>query len=360
MPALDTTVGRAPAAYAPEQAPHQLWRTGGDFPLESGEAIRDFAISYVTHGRLNAARDNAVLMATAIGGNHHRLDFLIGPGKGLDTDRHVIVCVDAIGNGLTSSPSNSALQPRMAFPRFTMRDMVASQHLLLTGHLGIERLLAVIGPSMGGMQALQWGVSHPDFMAGLIPIAPLARAAPWTVAILQATRKAIMLDPAWEGGNYARQPEQGLRLCRDILNLIAGRCPEGYRDMFPADPLEAIPWIERMETMLLPACDANDWIYQTWAYERHDIATTPGMDGDMVKALRTIRATTLMLTATRDLLNPEYEPEEAARFMPDARVMRINPGTVRGHAAGGGFFPPDVDWLNRETAAFLAELRARR
>ncbi|MBX9701229.1 MAG: alpha/beta fold hydrolase [Acetobacteraceae bacterium] len=357
MPALDALV--APAPYAPETAPHRLWRTGRDFLLESGEAIEDFAVSYVTHGRLNAARDNAVLMVTAIGGNHHRLDFLIGPGKGLDPERHFIICADAIGNGLTSSPSNSARQPGLRFPRFTIRDMVESQYALLTEHFGLDRVLAVIGPSMGGMQALQWGVSHPGFMAGLIPIAPLAKVAPWTVGILQATRKAIMLDPVWNGGVYDGPPEHGLRLCRDILNLLAGRCPENYRDMFPADPLDAIPWIERMESMLLPACDANDWIYQTWAYERHDIATTPSMDGDMARALRAIRATTLMLTCTKDLLNPEYEPEEAARLMPDCRVLRINPGVVRGHAAGGGFEKPDVDWLNRTIADFLAELVAR-
>lgn len=359
MPALDVVTAYAPDAFSPDQAPHRLWRTARDFTLDSGETIRDFAISYVTHGRLNEARSNTVLMVTAIGGNHHRLDFLIGPGKGLDPQAQFIVCVDAIGNGLTSSPSNSLHQPRMAFPRFTIRDMVRSQHLLLTEHLGIDRVRAVIGPSMGGMQALQWGVSYPDFMEGLIPIAPLAKVAPWTVAILQATRKAIMLDPGWEGGNYARPPEQGLRLCRDILNLLAGRCPENYRDIFPGDPLEVLGWLETMESMLLPACDANDWIYQTWAYERHDISETPGFGGDMVKALRAIRATTLMLTCTKDLLNPEYEPEEAARFMRDASVSRINPGAVRGHAAGGGFCKLDVDWLNREIAAFLGELARR-
>ena len=140
----------------------------GDFKLESGEVIKDFAISYVTHGTLNAKKSNAILMVTAISGNHHRLDFMIGPGKALDTDKYFIICTDAIGNGLTTSPSNSTAQPRMQFPKFLIRDMVASQHRLMTEHLGINHVVAVVGPSMGGMQALQWGVSHPGYMDSLV------------------------------------------------------------------------------------------------------------------------------------------------------------------------------------------------
>ncbi|MFN0316245.1 MAG: alpha/beta fold hydrolase, partial [Burkholderiales bacterium] len=143
--------------------PHLLWQAG-DFLLESGESIRDFELSYVTHGTLNNARDNAVLVTISLTGNHHRLDFLIGPGKALDPERYFIVCVDPIGNGLSISPSNSPSQPASRFPRFALRDMVRSQHRLLTEALGITQLHAIVGASMGGMQALQWGVSHPRFM----------------------------------------------------------------------------------------------------------------------------------------------------------------------------------------------------
>src|SRR5712691_9452470 len=138
-------------AHGPHDPPHQLYKAG-DLRLESGEVIQDFAISYVTHGTLNAKKSNAILMVTAIGGNHHRIDFLIGPGRALDTDKYFVVATDAIGNGLTTSPSNSPAQPRMTFPRFTLRDMVQSQYRLLTEHLKIDRVVAVIGPSMGGMQ----------------------------------------------------------------------------------------------------------------------------------------------------------------------------------------------------------------
>ena len=135
----------------------------GDLPLESGEVIHDFSIAYMTQGTLNERKSNGVLMVTAISGNHHRIDFLIGPGKGLDTDHLFVIKTNAIGNGLTTSPSNSATQHGPAFPHFAIRDMVQSQYLLLQ-HLGIDHLVAVAGASMGGMQTLQWGVSQPDMM----------------------------------------------------------------------------------------------------------------------------------------------------------------------------------------------------
>lgn len=341
----------APAlAHGPNQPPHQRYNLG-DLTLESGEAIKDFSISYVTHGTLNAGKSNAILMVTAISGNHHRLDFLIGPGKALDTDKYFIICTDAIGNGLTTSPSNSTAQPHMKFPKFVIRDMVTSQKKLME-HLGIDHVVAVIGPSMGGMQTLQWGVSYPAFMDSLVAIVPLARTPAWTVTVLEATRKAIMLDPAWHDGDYTSPPEQGIRLWRDILNFLAARSPEVSRDQFP-NQLDMLPYLQAQETALIKAFDANDWIYQTWAYDRHDVGTTPGMNGDYVKALRAIKAKTLIMTGTKDLLNPEWEPREAARYIRDVRVLTISPGTVTGHASAGGAFPADVDYLNREIAQFF-------
>jgi len=337
--------------HTPNQPPHQLHRIG-DLKLESGEVIKDFAISYVTHGTLNASKSNAILMVTAISGNHHRLDFVIGPGKALDTNKYFVIATDAIGNGLTTSPSNSAAQPRMTFPKFAIRDMVTSQYRLLTEHLGINHVVAVVGPSMGGMQALQWGVSYPDFMDSLVAMVPLAKTPAWTVAVLEATRKAIMLDPAWNQGNYASPPEQGVRLWRDILSFLAARTPDMYRDQFQ-NQLDVLPWLQAQEGNLIKAFDANDWIYQTWAYDRHDVGTTPGMNGDTMKALRSIKAKTLILLGTKDLLNPEWEPQDAARYIRDVRVVTISPGTVTGHASAGGLFPADVDFLNRETGTFL-------
>ena len=337
-------------AHTPQQPPHQLY-SEGDLKLESGEAIRDFSISYVTHGTLNAQKSNAILMVTAISGNHHRIDFMIGPDKALDPGKYFVICTDAIANGLTTSPSNSKTQPRMQFPKFTIRDMVESQYRLLKEKFGIDHVVAVIGPSMGGMQVLQWGVSHPDYMDALVAMVPLAKTPAWSVAVMEASRKAIMEDPAWKDGNYDAPPEKGIRLWRDIVALEA-RTPDMYSAQFK-NGIDVLPWMEQQETALLKAFDANDWIYQTWAYDRHDVGTTPGFNGDTAKALASIKAKTLILTGTKDLLNPEFEPKEAANYIKDVKLVTISPGTVTGHASAGGAFPADVDFLNRETSAFL-------
>jgi len=338
-------------AHSPQQPPHQLY-SEADFKLESGEVIKDFAISYVTHGQLNERKSNAILMVTALGGNHHRLDFMIGPGKALDPDKYFIICTDAIGNGLSSSPSNAKAQGRMQFPKFTMRDMVESQYRLLKEKFGIDHVVAVIGPSMGGMQALQWGVSHPDAMDALVAMVPLAKTPAWSIAVVEASRKAIMNDAAWKDGNYDTPPEKGIRLWRDILNLLSARTPDMYAAQFP-NGIDVLPWMEAQETAAMKAMDANDYIYQTWAYERHDVGTTPGFGGDTAKALSSIKAKTLILTGTKDLLNPEFEPIGAAAHIKNVKLMTISPGTVTGHASAGGAIPADVEFLNRETSAFL-------
>ena len=176
-------------------------------------------------------------------------------------------------------------------------------------HLGIKHVVAVVGPSMGGMQTLQWGVSQPDFMDSLVALVPLAKTPAWSVVVLEASRKAIMLDPAWNAGDYTSPPVNGLRLSRDILAFLAARSPERTR--------------------------------------------TPGMNGDYVKALRAIKAKTLIMGGQKDLLNPEWEPVDAACYIRDARVVTIRPEAITGHAAAGGAFPADVDLLNAEVGAFL-------
>src|SRR5262245_62814798 len=130
------------AAHGPNDPPHQTFCMG-ELKLEGGAAIREFCISYVTHGTLNASKSNAVLMTTAIGGNHHRIDYLIGPGRALDPSKYFVIATDAIGNGLTTSPSNSKAQGKMQFPKFNIRDMVSSQQRLVAEKFGIKKLVTV-------------------------------------------------------------------------------------------------------------------------------------------------------------------------------------------------------------------------
>ena len=334
----------------------------GDLKLESGDVIHDFSIAYMTEGTLNAAKSNAVLMVTAISGNHHRIDFLIGPGKGLDTDHLFVVKTDAIGNGLTTSPSTSATQHGPDFPHFTIRDMVESQNLLLQ-HLGITHLVAVAGASMGGMQTLQWGVSHPGMMDALIALTPMARTTPWSIAVNHATRQALMLDPAFQGGRYTAQPEAGWRMRADVLQVLATRTPEAMRQQFN-EPMDVTAWIKGQEDAVVKSgFDANDWIAQTWAYDRHNVGDTlvdgkPVFGGDPVRALRTVKAKSLLMSGELDLYNPVEDGIAAAEAIPDGRHVTIP--SVQGHvAASSGFKPADLEFINATVAGFMADVTKR-
>jgi homoserine O-acetyltransferase len=331
----------------------------GDFKLESGEVIRDFSISYVTHGTLNADKSNAILMVTAIGGNHHRIDYLIGPGKALDPSKYFIIATDAIGNGLTTSPSNSKSQGRMQFPRFNMRDMVSSQQRLVSEKLGIKKLVTVVGASMGGMQALQWAVSYPDMMQSVVPIIPLARTPAWTTGVLEMLRQSIMTDPKWNGGNYAPgdPPEQGMRLWAGWLSGVIVRTPVFQEEQFPKGGDDEIKFLKGVQDGGWKRMDAVDWIYQSWAYDQHNVGNTPGFNGDLQRALGSIKAKTLILAGSTDLLNPEYESMAAAKAIPGARYVAINDKRPMGHLSGAGATAPENEVQNREIAAFLATLR---
>ena len=346
--------GFAPSfAHGPNDPPHQTYAMG-DFKLESGEAIRDFQMTYVTHGTLNAKKSNAILMTASIGGNHHRIDYLIGPGRALDPAKYFIVCTDAIGNGLTTSPSNSKAQAGMAFPKFNIRDMVNASARLAKEKFGIDKLVTAIGASMGGMQTLQYGVSYPEGAMSLVAIIPLGRTTPWTTNALELTRQAIMSDPAWSNGNYAAgaPPEKGMRMWARILFSEITRTPESLQVDLPNN-MDAIAWQQGIADASWKRMDARDWVYQTWAYDQHNVGTTPGFNGDYYKALKSIKAKTLVLAGEGDLLNPEANAFEAAQYIPDARYVKIKTRTPLGHTSGAGATVPENELQNREIGAFL-------
>ena len=327
--------------------PHQRLEFG-DLPLESGEVIRDFEISYVTHGARTPADDNVILVLTAIGSTHHRLDFLIGPNRPLNTDHYFVVCVDAIGNGLTTSPSNSRSQPDLAFPRFTIRDMIASQRRLLDA-LGIRRLVAVVGASMGGMQALQWGVSHRDHMRGIVALVPMARTRPWSVAMNEVARRILMADPGWPSGPYGKGYDAWAAQTRVITNRTPGAFESIAANAVPGLVADAVAASHRMGP------DPVDWTYQSFAYDAHDVGTTASFEGDTAAALRTILAPTLLLVPELDLYNPVEDAVEAAALIPHAELVRL--GGNSGHAVAADTSPQLAE-INRAIGKFLDGLGA--
>ena len=243
-----------PLAPGQIDAAHRMAKLGG-LALESGDTIRDFHQSYVTHGELNGDKSNAVLVCISLTGNHHRLDFLIGQGKALDSSRYFIIAADPIGNGLSTSPSNSTVQPGMRFPRFGIRDMVNAQYQLLSEHLGVDQLHAVIGASMGGMQALQWAVSHSKFMKYCVAMTPMARTHPWAALVTEAARSCLMADPAWNGNGFNGIPERGWRAYTGLMTALLWRTPAPWEllaDMVPPIAGSTSWWRAIAQTDLTP------------------------------------------------------------------------------------------------------------
>ena len=331
-------------------APHREAELG-DLRLESGEAIVDYRQSFVTHGVPNADRSNAILVCPALTATHHRLDFLIGPGKALDPARWFVIVADPIGNGLSTSPSNSAAQPGMRFPRFALRDMVEAQRRLLSEHLGVDRLHAVVGASMGGMQALQWAVSQPRFMDRIVAMTPMARTAPWAVLVTETARACLQADPAWTGAGFAARPERGWRAYAGLMSALLMRTPDAVATL--GDAVEAQLWFEGLVAQQESiGFDAHDYLYQSWAYARHDVGQTPGFGGDTRAALAAIGARTLLLAPPLDLFNPAAEARSAAAAITGARFVEIP--SLQGHLAATSLVADDAAFLNREIGAFLA------
>jgi homoserine O-acetyltransferase len=191
-------------------AQEQQFANIGDLKLQNGGVIRNCRVGYRTFGRLAADRSNVIVFPTWASGTTEQLKGSIGPGRLIDSSTYFVVAVDALANGVSSSPSNSRLQPRMRFPKFTLRDTVESQHRLLTQVLKIDRVKAVVGISMGGMQVFQWLVAYPNFMEKAIPIVGTPRPAPYDVVLWQAQIEGLMRDRDWRGGNYSVNPARML------------------------------------------------------------------------------------------------------------------------------------------------------
>src|SRR6185436_12664594 len=192
------------------QAQEQQFANIGDLKLQNGGVIRNCRVGYRTFGTLAADKSNVIVFPTWASGTTEQLKGSIGPGKLIDSSTYFVVAIDALANGVSSSPSNSRLQPRMRFPKFTLRDTVESQHRLLTQVLKIDRAKAIVGISMGGMQVFQWLVTYPNFMEKAIPIVGTPRPAPYDLMHWHAQIEALMRDRDWRGGNYAVNPARGV------------------------------------------------------------------------------------------------------------------------------------------------------
>ena len=210
------------------EPPHQMI-------LENGSKLGPVTIAYETYGSLTPARDNVVLIAHALSGDAHVAgyyreedpkpgwwDIMVGPGKGIDTDKYFVVCSNILGSCMGST-GPSSLNPKtqkpygLEFPVITIGDMVRAQRALMD-HLGIQKILSVIGGSIGGLQVLEWAVQYPDIVFSAVPLATTARHSALAIAFNEVARQAIMADPHWNRGDYydGKKPDLGLAVARMI------------------------------------------------------------------------------------------------------------------------------------------------
>ena len=321
-------------------------RSIGLLHLEGGGRLEECRLVWVEHGERNPAGDNSILACCAIGSTHHRLDFLIGPGRALDTRRFHVVAIDALGNGLSSSPSNTPAQAGAAFPAIAIRDMVESQRRLLD-LLGIARLRAVVGASMGGMQALQWAVSHPRRVGRVVAMTAMARTSRWSQLMNELSRRAMFEDDAC---TVPRERAAAMRLWAPLTQLAIHSTPAAAERFAGRTALlEEIGALERRFAEDGPA--AFDWACQARAYDAHDLGATPGLRGDLEAALRAIEAPTLLLAPPLDLYNPASASREMVAHMRHACFVEI--ASQRGHRAASGTAPEDAAFLNAAIGEFL-------
>jgi homoserine O-acetyltransferase/O-succinyltransferase len=195
----------------------------GDFKLQSGGVIQDFRLGYRTLGRLNAQKSNAILWPSWLGGKSADLLQFLGPEKVVDTSKYFVVLVDAIGNGVSTSPSNSKKQPLMSFPAFSIRDMVETEHRLATEVLHLSHFHAVMGISMGGIQTFEWIVTYPEFMDLAIPMFGSPQSTAFDKLLWTAQIDAIQLHPAWNHGNPTGPLSLGFAVSEEIgqMNLTS-------------------------------------------------------------------------------------------------------------------------------------------
>ncbi len=296
-------------AVLPDTNPPQLGKIG-DLLLESGESIKDCQVEYRTLGAPNADKSNVVVWATWFSGVTKDLLDLVGPGKLVDSSRYQVVLVGALANGVSSSPSNSPQQPRALFPTLTIRDMVESQHRLLTRVLGLAHVRAVMGISMGGMQTFQWGFSHPDFMDRLMPIVGSPRLAPYDLLLWQANLDAIQQNPAFLGGNYREQPVLSVVQQLADLNLTTA---ENYNKQLTREQVLAAH-----DKLTPPRFDANDRVRQLRAMMAHDVSKPFG--GSLDNASKALKAKLLVVVNERDAM---VTPGPALEFAKLAKASTL-------------------------------------
>ncbi len=371
---------RAPLGVGLVQTRYATWLE--PLPLDSGASLAPVTLAYETYGELSPARDNAILILHALSGDAHVAgrhsltdpkagwwDAMVGPGRPFDTDRYFIICSNVIG-GCKGSTGPSSIDPAtgkrygLRFPVITISDMVRAQTRLID-HLGIDRLLAVAGGSMGGFQALEWVTAYPERVCSAILLATSARSSAQTVAWNAIGRRAIMSDPRWRGGDYYdhEPPVDGLATARMIghitylseqsLERKFGRTfQHGGPSYTMAQEFVIESYLEHQGASFNARFDANSYLYITKAMDYWDL---PARYGSLEKAFLRTQARFLILSYSSDWLYPTAESLAIADALRRVQksVEHVEIDSIAGHDA----FLVDNDRQSPIIREFLSALQ---
>jgi homoserine O-acetyltransferase/O-succinyltransferase len=320
--------------------------TPDELVLESGEKLGPVTLTYETYGTLNKEKSNAVMVLHALTGDAHAAgyhtgdkdpgwwDTMIGPGKAFDTDKYFVICSNVIG-GCRGSTGPASLNPKtnkpygLDFPLVTIKDMVNAQTHLVR-HLGIGKLLSVAGGSMGGMQVLEWAVSHPEMVRSAIPIATTAKHSPQQIAFNEVGRQAVMADPEWRGGHYygIGTPARGLAVARMVGHItymsdasmeekFGRRIKEERPDKKFSPDFEVEGYLQYRGDNFVKRFDANSYLYITKAIDRFDITNGSGL-AHVFKAAVGVQF--LVMAFKSDWLYPIYQSKEIVKACKQAQI----------------------------------------
>jgi homoserine O-acetyltransferase len=314
------------------------------FFLEGGQSLDRVKVAYETYGRLDERKSNAILILHALTGDAHAAGVhegeshpgwwhdMIGPGKAFDTDRYFVICSNVLG-GCKGTTGPGDLNPAtgtpygLDFPLVTITDMVKVQCRLIDA-LGIDRLLAVAGGSMGGMQALEWMISHPDRLQSAIVMATAAKHSPQQIAFNEVGRQAIMADPKWKEGRYdGHPPAKGLAVARMIghitymsdesmMQKFGRRVGDRRKEHQFSSGFEVEEYLHHKGRRFVERFDANSYLYITNAMDSYDAAR----GGELHRAFAGLKAKVLLMAFQSDWLYPVAQSRDIARACKQAGV----------------------------------------
>lgn len=327
----------------------------GDVALQSGDYLPNAVLAYKTYGTLNAARNNVIVYPTWFAGRHTDNEWLIGPGKALDPEKYFIIVPNMLGNGLSSSPSNTPPPYQQAnFPDVSIYDNVRLQHQLVTKKFGITKIALVVGWSLGAVQTFQWGTSYPDMVERIAPFGGTAKTRPHAKVVFEGMIAALQADAAWKDGYYNEQPKTGLAAMGRVYAAW------GFSQAYYLEKLYQPEGYYTLEEYLVDywdqvffSFDANNLITMLRTGITGDISANSVYNGNFELALSRITARALVMPGSTDLFFPPQDNEYETRHMPSAIFLPIESNW--GHCAGIGQHDQDSEYIDERLKRFLLE-----